>query len=276
MSKLYNANGIEIFNDGGKTNAIASISIEYGRVSGASYCFARIPRYTIDGKRIKAKAALTSEDGSLTGGKVSALTFAKRENAIFTVNASLFNMTTVVPIGQTIIHGVVLTDDDPKVSFTDEISELECYPLCIDENGDLSSNYAQCPDTSQMIADGVVYAITAWGELINNFVKYDVGKFNEVCNKNKLIPIQVIGQYQNGDYFVFTSDGARGSWKNEPGTTYDNVADFLISKGVQYAYLLDGGGSTETVIGNRQINPIYEETAGRSVPTVIYFEVVED
>lgn len=53
--------------------------------------------------------------------------------------------------------------------------------------------------------------------------------------------------------------------------TYDTLADLLISKGVKFAYSLDGGGSAETVIGNRQINPIYENAEGRPVPTVLYF-----
>jgi len=57
--------------------------------------------------------------------------------------------------------------------------------------------------------------------------------------------------------------------------TYDQLADLLIAKGVKFAYSLDGGGSAETVIGNRQINPIFEGVSGRKVPTVIYFEVVE-
>ena len=58
--------------------------------------------------------------------------------------------------------------------------------------------------------------------------------------------------------------------------SYDTLAELLISKGVKFAYALDGGGSAETVIGSRQINPIFEETAGRAVPTVIYFDIAEE
>ena len=45
--------------------AISSISIEYGRYEGASYYIARIPKYTVDGKRLYLKVAITSEDGSV-------------------------------------------------------------------------------------------------------------------------------------------------------------------------------------------------------------------
>ena len=41
--------------------------------------------------------------------------------------------------------------------------------------------------------------------------------------------------------------------------------------GLKFAFALDGGGSTETVIGETQINTIYEGTYGRKVPTYIIF-----
>ena len=123
-----------------------------------------------------------------------------------------------------------------------------------------------------MISDGVVYAVTAWGQFIDNFAKVDSSKFNEVVHSGAYIR-QCIGQYQNGDYCVCTVDGTRNTFINENGMTYDELADLLISKGVKFAYALDGGGSAETVIGQRQINLIYEGTEGRAVPTVIYFGV---
>lgn len=102
MANLYTGNGT-ILNfstqDIAKLNAIASIEIEYGRVSGASYYLIRIPQYTIDGKRLTPKVAITSEDGSVSGTKVSALTFAERENTVFTLNAGLFNTKTMRPQG---------------------------------------------------------------------------------------------------------------------------------------------------------------------------------
>lgn len=257
----------------GKASAIASIDIEYGRYEGASYYLVRIPRYTIDGKRIQPKVAITSENGSVDAAKVSALTFAKRENTIFTVNASLFNTTTVIPQGQTVIEGVSVTNIPMTDDMGSAISDDECYPLCIDANGDLSAPYERSVDTATMIADGVIYAITAWGQFIENFAKADNSKFTEQVHVGNYIR-QSIGQYQNGDYFVCTVDATRGSIENEAGMSYDTLAELLTSKGVKFAYALDGGGSAETVIGNRQINPIFEETEGRAVATVIYFDIV--
>lgn len=270
MMELYNGLGQAVSR---QANAIASIHIEYGRASGADYYLIRIPGYSIDGRRFKPKVALTSADGSVTGSKVSALNFAKRENTVFTLNAGLFNTSTLQPQGQTIIAGVSMTNTPMTDDMGTAISDDECYPLCIDSNGDLSAPYERSVDTADMIADGVQYAVTGWGQFIDNFAKCDSAKYNEIVHAGTYIR-QCIGQFDNGDYMVCTvNKGRNGIAANDAGMTYDTLASLLISKGVKFAYSLDGGGSCETVIGHRQINPIYEGTAGRAVPTVIYFDV---
>lgn len=275
MEKLYDSAGnvLDIAQD--KSTAHSSISVEYGRIEGTSYYFVRVPKHTLDGKRIKPRVALTDADGKLGGRNVSALTFAKRENVLLTINAGLFYPSNGTPHGQTIVDGVSITNSLVPEDFSKEISTAECYPLCIDAEGMLSSPYAQGVDTATMLADGVRYAVTGWGQIVDAFALTDATKYDEWVHKDEKIPIQAIGQFQNGDYFVFTADGKRGSVTNETGMTDAKAAAFLVSKGVKYAYLLDGGGSTETVLGHRQVNPIYEGSAGRAIPTVIYFEVAE-
>ncbi len=251
--------------------AINSINVEYGREKGASYVFVRIPKATNEGKTLSPKLHLTSVDGSVDGSKVSALAFAKRSNPIFTMNAGLFNTTNMQPVGQTIIDGVSYVNTPMVDDMGSPISEQECYPLCIDANGNLSAPYTRNVDTSDMIADGVVYAVTGWGKVVDNFKPCSDTVDNEIVHAETYIR-QIIGQFQNGDYFVCTVDKSRGSVENEAGMTYADLAQLLVDKGVKFAYSLDGGGSAETVIGVRQLNPIYEGTAGRAVPTVITFE----
>lgn len=274
MSMLYHADGKPIsLEELRHLQALGSIAIEYGRAAGADYYLVRIPRFSVDGRRFKPKVALTSSDGSVTGGKISALNFARRENPVFTMNAGLFNTGTMVPQGQTIVAGVSKTNSPMTDDMGSPISADECYPLCIDGNGDLSAPYERSVDTAKMIADGVKYAVTGWGQFIENFAKCDSAKYNEIVHPGTYIR-QSIGQFDNGDYFVCTVNKARqGIAANDAGMTYDSLADLLISRGVKFAYSLDGGGSCETVLGQRQINPIYEGSAGRAVPTVIYFEV---
>ena len=267
-------NNADILKEVEKSNAInsaiGSINIEYGRTNGASYVFARIPKMTNNGKSITPRIQLTSADGSISGEKVPALTFAKRNGSVFTLNAGLFNTSTLQPVGQTIIDGVSVTNTPMTDDMGTAISDAECYPLCIDGNGDLSAPYTRNIDTADMIAAGVVHAVTGWGKVVENFAACPDTVENEIVHAGKYIR-QVIGQFQNGDYLVCTVDMSRGAIQNEAGITYSELADFLIGKGVKFAYSLDGGGSAETVIGCRHLNPIYEGTDGRSVPTVLAF-----
>lgn len=274
MSKLYNSAGSTLsLEEVEKLKAMASITLEYGRTQEAGYYLLRIPKYTLEGKRLMPKVAITSADGSVGGEKVSTLAFAKRENTVFAMNAGLFNTTTMTPQGQTIIEGLSVTNSPMTDDMGTAISDAECYPLCIDAEGNLSAPYGRTVDTAEMLADGVCYAVTAWGQFIGDFVPSGTDKFSEIVHPDTYIR-QCIGQYDNGDYLVCTVDKARlGIAANDAGMTYDTLASLLVSKGVKFAYSLDGGGSCETVLGKRQINPVYEGTSGRPVPTVIYFEV---
>ena len=267
-----NNNHKELKNVDALDSAITSISVDYGRIEGASYVFARIPKTTNTGYTLTPIVKLTSEDSTVDGEKISALNYAKRENSVFTLNAGLFNTNTLQPVGQTIIDGVSIVNTPMVDDMGSPISDKECYPLCIDSNGDLSAPYNRNIDTSEMITDGIIYAVTGWGKVIDNFVACSDTVDNEIVHAGKYIR-QVIGQFQNGDYFVCTVDMSRGKVENEAGVTYSILADFLISKGVKFAYSLDGGGSAETVIGKRQLNPIYEGDYGRNVPTVITFKI---
>ena len=254
--------------------AMDSIMVEYGRRDGSSYVFCRIPKTLNDGRTIMPKVRLTSADGSLTGSKRSTLTYARATNSIFAINAGLFDMTKYIPVGQTILDGVSVVNTPMEDDNGSPISDTECYPLCIDANGVLSAPYARSVDTAAMIADGVTQAVTGWGKIVENFeiMLDDINA--EIVHQGNYIR-QSIGQYQNGDYAVCTVDMTRGSVENEAGLTYEALAQIFIDHGVKFAYSLDGGGSAQTVIGKRQLNPIYEGTTGRRVPTVISFEVVD-
>lgn len=276
MAILYTGQGKTLaIHTSRRESAIASIVVEYGRAEGACYCLIRIPKQTIDGDRIRPRVVLTSADGTLGGKKCSALDFSRRENTVFTMNAGLFNTSTMIPQGQTLIGGSVVTDSPMTDDMGAAISAAECYPLCIDRNGDLSAPYGRSVTAAQLIAGGVVHAVTGWGQLLGNFRQSGTDKFNEIVHPGKYIR-QCIGQYDNGDYMVCTVDGSRnGKATNDAGMTYDSLAALLTAKGVKFAYSLDGGGSAQTVIGLRQVNPIYEGASGRAVATLICFDVVD-
>ena len=251
--------------------AINSILVEYGRINGASYVFVRIPKYINNGMQIKPKVALTSADGSIDGTKRSTLDYAKDNNCIFTLNAGLFNTSNLQPVGQFIVDGVSLVNTPMADDNGTPIHDNECYPLAIDANGNLTT-YPRNADTTQMIQDGIKYAVTGWGKLVDDFQICTEDIKNEIVHPGKYIR-QSIGQYQNGDYCICTVDMSRGNVQNEAGLSYEELAQIFVDKGVKFAYSLDGGGSAETVLGKRQLNPIYEGSTGRKVPSVIQFIV---
>lgn len=271
MSFLFDKHGQILSLDA--MGALSSINIEYGRTDNADYYFLRIPAMTNNGEKIRPKVSLTSADKTLNGTKSSALVFAEREKVAVTLNAGLFDTSTLLPQGQTIIDGISITNTPMTDDMGTPISDNECYPLCIDGNGDLSAPYQRNIDTNQMIEDGIEYAVTGWGKFIEDYKKCEESVFNEIVHPGTYIR-QCIGQFGNGDYFVCSVDKTYGNKaQNSTGMTYEQLANLLISKGVKFAYSLDGGGSCETVIGQRQINPIYDGTKGRAVPTVIYFDI---
>lgn len=258
-----------------KLNAINSINVEYGRLHGASYVFVRIPRITNDGGILRPIVALTSLDGSLSGEKRSVLEYARDKNSIFVLNAGLFNLATREPVGQTIIDGISIINEPMEDDNGTPIHPEECYPLAIDGDGNFTT-YPRNADTQDMINDGIKYAVTGWGRLVNNFEIDQESINNEIVHGGKRYIRQAIGQYQNGDYCVCTVDMSRGSVTNEAGMYYEELAQIFVDKGVKFAYSLDGGGSAQTVLGKRILNPIYEGPNGRKVATVIEFILVDD
>ena len=227
-----------------------------------------IPATLSDGPNIEPKVTLTA---STLGGSdmKSALEYATDNKMAVVMNAGLFNTSTKVPKGQTIINGTSITNSPMTDDMGTAISDEECYPLCIGSSGKLSAPYTRSVDTSTMIADGVKYAVTGWCTLIENgAAKYSDFNTVEIVHKNSYSR-QVIGQYEDGDYFILTTTSA-----DKSGMTYAAINEILLalSKKVRFAYSLDGGGSAETVVDRSQINTIYEGTYGRKVPTLIYFD----
>ena len=85
---------------------------------------------------------------------------------------------------------------------------------------------------------------------------------------------QIIGQFDNGDYAILTCEGR--NYANSTGWSMPQAQAICQGLNLKFAYNLDGGGSTETVIGDRQINTIYESPLGRIVPSFIVFNGTDE
>lgn len=266
------------------TEFINSIEIQRGIYGGngrCTYTLIRIPSTSVGGRAIRPNVRLAKAGGQ------SALEYAEEHGSLMTINAGLFNIPAMTP------NGLLKTADGETndTPMTDDngtpIGAVTCYPLVICD-GWLDADYGL--DSLGGILDNFgenAQAVTGWGSVIYGFDNEGDGviRDTETVHPGPYVR-QIIGQFQAkdghgnynipGDYFVLTVDGPSGEWIESAGMTYQDVQDLLIDEigSVYFAYSLDGGGSCETVIGQKHVNPIYEGEKGRKVVTLITFDFV--
>lgn len=142
-------------------------------------------------------------------------------------------------------------------------------PLTIDDDGLLSSAAADA-DGDVLVANGIVSAVTGFCPIIVDFAP--VSPLPTISNATHFAQNaqrQIIGQFDNGDYAIITCEGR--DYAHSDGWTIAEAQTICQKLGLKFAYNLDGGGSTETCIGKKQINTIYENETGRKCQTFIVF-----
>ena len=172
---------------------------------------------------------------------------------------------TGIPNGTTIENGVVLKQGTSNTD--DAWVRTNQMVLTIDNGGNLGYA-AYDADANTLVSNGVVSAVTGFVPIITNYAKVD-NSIPYIADRTTDTQAQIIAQYGNGDYAIITTAG-RG---DQGGGFFTGVQlqELCISLGIKEAFLLDGGGSTQTVIGKKQINTVYDNVSGRVVPTYIVF-----
>lgn len=256
---VYNVNGVII---AGVPDVFADnmhLDYSYDEESNANYTVIRIYKNKIDGSR---QYPFVYAPNGINTCTYSAFTISAQKNFCVVINAGTFwtsGSDNQKPRGLVIQNGVLIQDDQPKTA--------RYYPLTIDENGDLSY-VASGASGSSLIANGIVSAVSGWSPCI---IDYDDSTnvifdgYDDQSNAQR----QIIGQFGNGDYAIITCEGR--NFDHSDGWTMNEARNVCKKLGLRFAYNLDGGGSTETVIGKKQINSIYEGQYGRLVPTFIVF-----
>ena len=185
--------------------------------------------------------------------KESTIHFAIRKNATICCNAGLANLTTHLPYGVLIYNGIILQD---TLSSGNTI-------LGIKPNGDFETFDAGSTTANQVLEAGCTNALTGYYTIIEN------GQIATIGFADKQ-PRQVIGRKTNGDYFIFTCNGR---YVNDPGMSVNDIQRILIARGdIDFAFMLDGGGSTSTVYKYEKINAnIDNKYEDRAVSNFIYF-----
>lgn len=189
-------------------------------------------------------------------GSDSTLDLARIEDWDLTINAW-----GVFANGIIIENGVVVRNSQPTY-------HSGSLPLTIDSNGNLSYASADA-DADDLVANGIVSAVTGFCPIIVDYNTVELPTIGNTERLNQKAQRQIIGQFANGDYAFITCEGR--NFDNSTGWTIAEAQAFCQSLGLKFAYNMDGGGSTETVLGKKQLNLIYEGTTGRKDQTFIVF-----
>lgn len=251
---IYDINGNAITDPLNQFIDNTDMDYEYDSSGSVNYTVIRVYRTKIDGTKQYPFVYVPFGVGTSTWSTLDMMCSKKFPLGI---NAGVFDGSTK-PSGLTIQNGVLL-----KQGPAGYVSERR--PLIIDADGNLGC-VADDADGNSLINNGVVSAVCGFGSIIENYAPIDV---SYIPNATDQAQRQIIGQFGNGDYAILTCEGRNHD--HSDGWTMAEAQAICQKIGLKFAYNLDGGGSTETVVGKRQTNTIYEGTTGRKVPTFIVF-----
>lgn len=208
------------------------------------------------------------------GGTESCQQMSKRLKFLAAINGAGINepygagvTVSGIPMGIIIQNGVVL-----KEGTAGEFGN-PTRTLTIDGDGTL--DYAPLSETgAQLAARGIISTASGFFPIVKNFEEIDsyepdIAEWMVSSTATSDAQRQCLCQYENGDYLILTSEGRGG--QGGGFFTFKQMQSLCIQYGVKFAYMLDGGGSASTVVGEKQLNHIYENTYGRVMPTYLVF-----
>lgn len=238
-----------------------SYSKHYDEQSETYYFLTRIKHKDHHGNLKKLRLAQST---ALEGETVHR--FAARVEATLAFNASMgikrkTEKEKLFPVGIQIENGKVVQNRE---------SRRWRYTLGIKPNNELIV-YPPETTAAEILKDGAQDALTAFIPLIQNHKEVDDHMLDLTRNLRLKHPRQIIAQMENLD-IVFLSCGGRGF--DGKGMTSMDVIRILKNEGVKLAFMLDGGGSTSTVINGKLITTRIDKhgTAERPRPNFLYFE----
>lgn len=264
--ECYDINGEKVTLENSGSKSLVNYEYRSDAQTGAFYTIVNIRQEDGDGNK---QYPFVYWPNYPNGGIESTLQMNRRKKFLTAINAGRFTepfgpgvSLTGLPVGTVIQNGVVLQQGTGGSS---EINRV----LTINNKGRLG--YALLSDSAtDLVANGIVSAVSGFIPILTDYQYIEEADTTITYISNTSdAQRQVIGQYYNGDYIILSCEG-----RNNQGSgffTVRQLQDLCKSFGVRDAFLLDGGGSMETVVGDRQLNPIYENASGRVVPTYIVF-----
>lgn len=237
------------------------VDYAYDSATGANYTVIRVYKNKLDGTK-QYPFAVVPDVNEI---KYSTLDFMEKfaddNGYLLAINSGLGSPATHQIDGIVVQNGVVVHN-------TPAVYHAGSMPLTIDVNGDLS--YASSDaDANELVANGVVSALCGFCPIIVDYNTVNPPTVSNVTHFTQNAQRQIIGQFGNGDYAIVTCEGR--DFDNSDGWTIAEAQTICKKLGLKFAYNLDGGGSTQTVIGKKQLNTIYENEKGRKLPSFIVF-----
>ena len=224
------------------------ISYVSGRKFDTTYKIIHIPHRDSDGNLIKLRKGISGSNPNKPD-HITARDFAKQTSATFVANASTGSGSQLKLHGQQIYNGQILD------SVKDYEPLKDRWTLAMADDNTLTSFPPNI--TAKEIKDkGYNNTFSGFGPLIMEGKKvYTEGDYSP--NSEVSHPRTVIAQLPNKDILIFTCDGRiTGSTLYQKGMTLNEVTEVLYSHygDIEFAYNLDGGGSSSAVLRSRMLN----------------------
>ena len=264
---LYDINGNVVYNSASSDfSDNFELDYEFDASTNANYTVFRIYQTKKDGTKQYPFVRVPNDKYLSDYGRTNALTLANDEGWLLTINAGL-GMGASLPIDGIAIQNGVVIHDSPTTY------HVGALPLTIDGDGMLGYTEAD-PSGATLISQGIVSAILGFCPIIVDYSPVTPPTVEHVSHFTQNAQRQILGQFGNGDYAIITCEGR--NYDHSDGWTLAEAQTICQKIGLKFAYNLDGGGSTETVLGKKQLNTIYEGTSGRIVPSFIVFNGTDD
>ena len=233
-----------------------TITKHYDEPSKTYYFLTRISHKDDSGNVIKLRHAFAAKDVGETVRE-----FAVRTGTMLAFNASTQRKPTPetkAPTGRQIVDGRIMQE-----------IPTNRYVLGVKANNELVV-FKPEETPERMLQEGTVHALTAFIPLIEDHQNVPDSLLTLVRNLNEKHPRQIIAQFDNLD-ILFLSCGGRGF--DGEGMTSKDLMRVLQELHVKFAFMLDGGGSTSLVEGDKLITKMIDKngTEERTRPNFLYF-----
>ena len=239
-----------------------------GRKFDTTYYITHIPHLDSQGNIIKLKRGLYGNNPNKPA-HMTPSEFARKTKATFVSNASTGSGSQLKLHGQQLFEGQIL--DSVK---GDEYPALnDRWTLAIGDDNTLTS-FPPDVQASEIRNKGYNNTVSGFGPIISDgkiIVKDGDYSPNTIVSH----PRQVIAQLPNKDLIFFSCDGRENNTHTmvEKGMTLQEVAETLLDHyDIQFAYNMDGGGSTASVVRSHKLNRSMDDnkTTERKVLDFLY------